>query len=632
MLLHTLFVGEAPASLDAAPLTGDTGRRLSSLLGVEDVRSVAAAVNLYGRPTERGDWDETTARNAWSSLDVYSYRYVVLLGRRVQAAAGFPGREQLTVHEIPGSKQRAVLVPHPSGLNRFYNDPDNRRRAAELLRRVIKEGAEDVGSISKDRGDGSDRGLVRHHQPGDGQSRHAGDRGPTVGEDRTPGDRRTLRPHQAAALDYCRGRDGVALFMKMRLGKTLVAIRWAMEDYDGSVLVVAPLSVLHQWEAELALEGLKAVRLLGSSKRKLDSLEESDAGWVLVNPEGLRAADRELFETRDWDTVIVDESTCMANPRAKLTKSLLNPRRWGGVRRRAVLAGEPAPESEEQYFSQMAFVRGDGFMGKPNYWTWRPKYMRPAAFGWELKDGVREKIVEAVAADAFVMDAKAAGFFARRVHEVRKVQLPAELRSQYRKVEKDWAVGDVSTRHSIVAANWLRQLCAGCDFAMTGLSGRDRKHEEIASLLAGELKDDRVIVWYWFKEEAASIAAALGRAGVRHYHIDGDTPAELRAARIEKWKTRTGRPLLLQLACGRFGLTLSAGTAAIYASNDWAWLTREQSVARLDAVGLDRPALILDMVYEDTVDEDVLEVLKEKRGKARDFLRRVMERAQERTR
>ena len=41
---------------------------------------------------------------------------------------------------------------------------------------------------------------------------------------------RKLMPHQADALAYANQNSAIALFMEMRLGKTLVAIRWAQEQ------------------------------------------------------------------------------------------------------------------------------------------------------------------------------------------------------------------------------------------------------------------------------------------------------------------------------------------------------------------------------------------------------------------
>lgn len=70
-----------------------------------------------------------------------------LLGRRVQAAFGLgKDAEPLSLHRSGSYLLRAV--PHPSGLNRWWNTPRNVRRAEETLStdateltRYIEEGA-----------------------------------------------------------------------------------------------------------------------------------------------------------------------------------------------------------------------------------------------------------------------------------------------------------------------------------------------------------------------------------------------------------------------------------------------------------------------------------------------------------
>lgn len=55
---------------------------------------------------------------------------VVALGDRVRSAVGIDKR---TFEWQERGEHRFAFPPHPSGLNRFYNDPASRRRAAEFL-------------------------------------------------------------------------------------------------------------------------------------------------------------------------------------------------------------------------------------------------------------------------------------------------------------------------------------------------------------------------------------------------------------------------------------------------------------------------------------------------------------------
>lgn len=66
-------------------------------------------------------------------------RTVLLAGKRVAEAFGVV-TDYLTWHDHPEGF-RAVVIPHPSGVNRWWNDPENRRRFLRFARAVLEDDA-----------------------------------------------------------------------------------------------------------------------------------------------------------------------------------------------------------------------------------------------------------------------------------------------------------------------------------------------------------------------------------------------------------------------------------------------------------------------------------------------------------
>lgn len=68
---------------------------------------------------------------------------VVLLGAVVRDAVarrrGWLRWWPVTVDELGGAEVRMIAVPHPSGLNRYYDRAEHRRRVAEVLAGLITE-------------------------------------------------------------------------------------------------------------------------------------------------------------------------------------------------------------------------------------------------------------------------------------------------------------------------------------------------------------------------------------------------------------------------------------------------------------------------------------------------------------
>jgi SNF2 family DNA or RNA helicase len=274
---------------------------------------------------------------------------------------------------------------------------------------------------------------------------------------------RALFPYQQTALDWATDRDRIALFMEMRLGKTIVAIRWAQLSKSTRVLVVGPLSVLPGWENELRAEGLSRIYFLrGSRHQKWMAATQPRAGWFLVNYEGLRAAP-ELFGLK-WDVVIADESTRIRVPTAQITKLMST--RLDHVPRRAILSGLPNPESHLDFFCQFRFLNGQ-FLNFNNYWAFRDTLHTQVGYEWLPKKGVKDRIRSEVREHAFTLRRKDAGIGSRKLYERRVVDCAPEIRRYIRQVKKDFRFQELETKHAVVQATWLRRLAGGFEPTQT---------------------------------------------------------------------------------------------------------------------------------------------------------------------
>jgi uracil-DNA glycosylase len=139
-MARPLIVGEAPArtTVGAPAFTGPAGRRIAALAGVDDLRDAFDAVNLLdrwpGRQGKGAAFPPAQGRDAARALleRVGRRRPLVLAGRRVAAAFGLRALPYLERGDLAG--RPVWVLPHPSGVCRWWNDPANRDRAAALLR------------------------------------------------------------------------------------------------------------------------------------------------------------------------------------------------------------------------------------------------------------------------------------------------------------------------------------------------------------------------------------------------------------------------------------------------------------------------------------------------------------------
>lgn len=442
---------------------------------------------------------------------------------------------------------------------------------------------------------------------------------------------RPLFPHQQYALDYATKRHSIALFMEMRLGKSAVAIRWLLGQTlpkPRRVLLVGPVSVLPGWIDELQLEGVHPSRIRWLTGRVEDRytqvMLDQDLGWptwYLINYEGLLRGGK-LFSHIRWDGIVLDESTRIRNPKAKITKLLRT--RFAAVPYKAVLSGLPAPESPMDYFSQMAFLHGS-FMGTDNFWQWRQRYFHEAHWEWLPNKGSLQRIQASLRSLAFTMTRKEADLGGRKIYESRYVDMTPPQRRAYKEIKKDFQFADLRTKWATTRMVWLARVAGGFTPGDPPERLTDAKIDELVALLTGELKQESVVVWFRFNAELAAVFHRLRREKISVSAILGATPPPLRHARRKRFQARQVRVLLIQIKCGQFGLDCSAASTAIYFSNSYALEERLQSEARIEHAQKQDTLLYLDLVTRRTVNEAEVKTLRSKKLTANVFTARLID-------
>jgi len=431
---------------------------------------------------------------------------------------------------------------------------------------------------------------------------------------------RRLFPHQKSGLAWAlkKKEPRYAFFWEMRLGKTLMTIRLIERERHFPCLIVSPLSVLGVWQDELAEEGHASMDLhdLKMRKRLLEDGEHLD--WNLVNYDALRN-NPDLCHW-PWACVVLDESPAIRNPQTQISRVCTS--RFSHVPAKVILSGYPSPEGLENLVQQFIFLRGE-FMGHRNYWTWRSEFMERAfwGYGWQPKKGTVQAIKEAIKRHSSVLRRKDLGVGPRLVESTRYCELPPEMRSEYRKMERDFAGSDgQTTKYKPVVDMWLRQLSCG-----------PHKDRILFEVLDTELRKEKVVVWFAFNEDLRRIRRLLKKRKRAVWSITGATPSSERKISIGRWSKSGTGILLCNVACGKYGLNFSAADTAIYYSKTYsgdAYRQSRERIAHLAKTG--QQVLLLHLTTRDTIEEDVEAVLAEKHLLGGESMRPIWKRFLER--
>lgn len=439
--------------------------------------------------------------------------------------------------------------------------------------------------------------------------------------------RRPLRDYQKAMLRYCLRVENPALFVQMRLGKTIVAIRSVKVRGSRRVLVVAPYSALYGWSLELAAEGegvRGVVELYGTRSERLRVLQESyaDNRWFLFNREGWRV----LPEIADYyfDAVIIDESTFIKGPKSTVTAFYVSCFR--DAVNRYVLTGTPAPESELDYFCQLQFLDLNIWRER-NFWEFRHKYFGIINYTPYISPGGSKYLMRTLAEHCYFLTRADVKLGGRKIYEKRMVRMTAKIRRIYERVEKEFVLEYLGMIQDTIYATtkyvWLRRLCGGfVDREFVSYA----KIKELETLLAGELHNEQVVILAKHVNEVKQLAKYFGRrysVGMVHGGIS-------KRQRPEIYHTFQSGDLDLMIAQPetiKHGVNLSASDTVVFYTSPDGGETREQVEDRVVDTATQDASLIIDLICQDTVEEDVMKNLVRKEGQ-QEMMRKLVQRLQ----
>lgn len=317
-------------------------------------------------------------------------------------------------------------------------------------------------------------------------------------------------PYQQAGIEAILEKPGVALWMEMGLGKTVVTLT-AIDQllYDRleirRVLIIAPRKVAEAtWQDEAAkwehLRHLRLSTVLGSEKQRLAALA-APADIYIINRENTAWLVQTLGRKWDFDMVVLDEASSFKNHAAQRFKALkaVRPR----IHKLVELTGTPSPNGLLDLWAQVWLLDQGERLGR--YIThYRKDYFWPTEYSYEPKDGAAEAVESRIR--DIVLSFKAADHLTlpEKIIDDIPVVLDKPAKAAYKKLEKDYLLdvdGETITAQQAAALTGkLLQLCNGSIYDESGTVHQIHRckldaFDELIDALDGQ----KALVFYGFR-------------------------------------------------------------------------------------------------------------------------------------
>jgi non-specific serine/threonine protein kinase len=458
-----------------------------------------------------------------------------------------------------------------------------------------------------------------------------------------PGDelKTTLRPYQRTGLQWLHKLSalglGACLADDMGLGKTMQVLalllivrrRAARGDRRRASILVAPASLLANWEAEIArfAPGLTVViahpsTMTSADLKAIDRERVASVDLVITSYGTLLRAPH--LADIPWRLVILDEAQAIKTPGAKQTRAV----KQLDATARIALTGTPVENRLGDLWSIFDVIN-PGLLGSPKAFSAFTKRLPDAPHNpyGPLRSLVRPYILRRLKTDRSVIDdlpdkteVKAYCSLTRRQASLYQ-QAVADL-------GRDLQQADGMKRRGVVLASLLRfkQICnhpsqwLGDNSWAEADSGKFARLRELAEVMAE--KQEKVLVFTQFRETTAPLAsflaAVFGREGLV---LHGETAVAKRRSLVDRFQEDERVPFfVISLKAGGAGLNLTAASQVVHFDRWWNPAVENQATDRAFRIGQTKNVLVHKFVCRGTVEEKIDELIDSKRRLSDDLL------------
>ena len=413
---------------------------------------------------------------------------------------------------------------------------------------------------------------------------------------------------------------GACLADDMGLGKTIQAIALMLSrGKKGASLVVAPASVLLNWQSEINrfAPSLTCRVLHDSCGDREQMIQETGDYDILLTTYGLLNAEVVLLSKKQWNVILLDEAHTIKNKDTKMSKAAMQ---LNGEFR-LLLTGTPIQNHLSEIWNLFQFAN-PGLLGTfPHF---NEKFILPIE---KNGDKQRQKQLKRVLQPFLLRRTKneVLDELPQKTEIVQKVELSSEEMALYENLRQQ-AVANIEesslgAMQALAEITRLRQ--AACHPALINDklkigSSKTKVFMDLVDELIGN--QHRALVFSQFTSHLALIRKELDLQGISYLYLDGTMSVNEREKQVSRFQQGEGHLFLISLKAGGTGLNLTAADYVIHLDPWWNPAVEDQASDRVYRIGQTRPVTIYRLIASNTIEEKIVTLHQSKKSLADSLL------------
>lgn len=416
---------------------------------------------------------------------------------------------------------------------------------------------------------------------------------------------------------------GACLADDMGLGKTIQALTLILKrSSNGPSLVVAPASVCRNWVKEIQKFAPSLEPVLFSESDRQKSIQQAMAHQVIITTYGLLQTESDLFETKTFETIVLDEAQAIKNSNAKRSQAAMKLK--GNFK--IITTGTPIENHLGELWNLFRFIN-PGLLGSLKSFKERfaipIEKERSVETQQQLQNLIRPFILRRHKKEVLKeLPEKTEIVLSVNLSDEEQAFYEALRRNAVESLEKD-KDQKAGTKHLKVLAQIMRLRRACCNPQLVDPNSTLKSSKlTLFGQIVTELiaNGHKALIFSQFVGHLQLIEQYIKQKNIRYQYLDGQTPAKKRQERIDAFQNGVGELFLISLKAGGTGLNLTAADYVIHMDPWWNPAVEDQASDRAHRIGQQRPVTVYRLITENTIEEKIIKLHENKRDLADSLL------------
>lgn len=437
-------------------------------------------------------------------------------------------------------------------------------------------------------------------------------------------DANILRDYQVTGVKwlyniYKCGFGGI-LADEMGLGKTIQTIMFIKnvlkENPDAKILIVAPTSLIYNWEHEFDMFGseLKYKVIANNKDKRVNDLSTDNN--IFITTYGLLRQDQEVYQDMTFELTIIDEAQNIKNPKAGISLAL---KKINSISKIA-LTGTPVENSVIEVWSIFDFLMPGYLNTLPNFQS-RYNIKDMGSDAREILSNLTKMI------SPFILRRKKKDVLTDLPDKFENnmyIDLLPEQKTFYaaqvKKSKEEYeelleTEGFLKARFKILQLlTKLRQLCVDPKIVYPDFKGESVKMVEIINIINEYVENGhKVLIFTSFKTALDNLSSRLTENGITYYTIDGGVSSKNRTMLVDAFNKDNTNVFIITLKSGGTGLNLTSADVVIHLDLWWNPQAENQATDRAHRIGQKNKVEVLKLICKGTIEEKIIELQEKKK-------------------